>query len=61
MPYSSPESYHKTKDFTFKSDVFSFGVIMYNLLTSKHPFYVYSDKEREKTFLSISERWFFTP
>ena len=40
IPYSSPEVFNnKTGKFTSKSDVFSFGILMYELLYNKFTYY----------------------
>ena len=44
MPYSAPENYHPQESYDHKNDIFSFGVIMHYLLTSKQPFYLFSEK-----------------
>jgi serine/threonine protein kinase len=44
MPYSAPENYRPQEHYDYKNDVFSFGVILHYLLTSRYPFYFYSEK-----------------
>lgn len=38
VPYSAPENYKFPQHYTHKNDVFSLGIILYELFLSKYPF-----------------------
>jgi serine/threonine protein kinase len=42
VPYSSPEQFAGCKTFSSKADVFSMGIIFYEVLYSKCPFNIFT-------------------
>jgi serine/threonine protein kinase len=62
MPYSAPETYSSDCTFNEKNDIFSFGVMAYEILFNKFPFFVYKDSDRSKVFREniYTNRWFYS-
>jgi serine/threonine protein kinase len=46
VPYSAPENYNFSTTYTHKNDIFSLGIILYELFLSKFPFFSYDEKKR---------------
>lgn len=46
MPYSAPENYTPQPHYDSKNDVFSLGVIMYELFFDKYPFFLHDEDLR---------------
>lgn len=55
--YTSPEVIRGQRKFTFRTDLFSLGVVAYEAVTGKHPFYVngMSDNELYDAILTQTE------
>jgi len=51
LPYMSPEMINH-KGYDTKSDMFSVGVVLFNMLTGKQPFYGKNDEERKNSILT---------
>lgn len=54
--YMSPEQLHK-KNLDARSDIFSFGITMYELFTGRHPCTASTPKEIQRQLLSASYKW----
>jgi serine/threonine protein kinase len=63
MPYSAPENYTPQPHYDSKNDVFSLGVIMYELFFGKYPFYLHDEDLRRLVYSTgtYQEYWFEAP
>lgn len=63
IPYSSPEIFsNETKNFTSKSDVFSLGVIMFEVLYLAYPYDIFEQTELIDDIMSnYLKKWLFVP
>ena len=62
VPYSSPELFSNSKSFSSKSDVFSMGVIFFELLYNKSPFTVFTrTTNMEESMKNFQLLWFLSP
>jgi serine/threonine protein kinase len=63
MPYSSPESYFPSGHFDQKNDVFSLGVIAYELLYGHYPFFLSNHATRSQVYRNSDypNHWFYNP
>jgi hypothetical protein len=61
IPYSSPEIFsNESKYFTTKSDVFSLGVIMFEMLYNAFPFDIFEPTEMiDDVMQGYLKKWFF--
>jgi serine/threonine protein kinase len=63
QPYSAPEIYNCPAHYSSPSDVFSLGVILYEILLSRFPFYLHSDRSKELCYRrgTVFQRWLAAP
>lgn len=63
QPYSAPEIYNCPNHYSSPSDVFSLGVIIYEMLLSRFPFYLHSDRSKELCYRrgTVFQRWLAAP
>ena len=63
IPYSSPEIfYNENHHFTTKSDVFSLGVMMFEILYNTFPYDIFEDTEYIDNIMeSYLQKWYFAP
>jgi len=60
LPYSCPEIKQNMKSFTEKSDIFSLGIIMHEILYRNTPFYFYNEVNMNKLVTKeYLNYWFF--
>ena len=50
------------ESYSHKNDVFSFGVLLHFMLTSKYPFFIFSEEDKVKVFKyeGLDTRWFYS-
>jgi serine/threonine protein kinase len=48
VPYSSPEVHASADHYTIKSDLYSFGIILFEILYGRHPFALHLEQNMEK-------------
>jgi serine/threonine protein kinase len=62
VPYSCPELYSDHRSYTSKADIFSIGVIFYEMLYSRCPFDIHVNTTRiDQEMSKYSELWYFSP
>jgi serine/threonine protein kinase len=63
MPYSAPENYNFMESYDSKNDVFSLGIIMYELFIGKYPFYFHDEELRHRVYAGGTslEYWLEAP
>jgi len=53
MPYSAPETYYPSGKFSDKNDIFSLGVVAYEIFYKKFPFYLFNEATRSTVYRSL--------
>jgi serine/threonine protein kinase len=63
MPYSAPENYNFQDSYDSKNDVFSLGVIMYELFLGNYPFYLHDETLRHHVYAhgNYQDYWLEAP
>jgi serine/threonine protein kinase len=63
VPYSPPEIFkNESQIFLAKSDVFSLGVIMFEMIYGSYPYDIFETTERvDEIMRGYLKKWYFTP